>query len=103
MVSSSVCNVIPLKSRGRSNLPLIGGGRLDAGEGDAGVGIGISTGSARIASRCQRSSEIQRIVMAPNNAKKMTSTMRHSVFRRSFCTELFPQPGYNCGDNAQHA
>src|SRR5204862_464153 len=34
MVSSAVCNVIPLKSRGRSNLPLIAGGRLAAGGSD---------------------------------------------------------------------
>ena len=77
--------------------------RIAQAEGDPGGGVGVSTGSGRIASRCQRSSEIQRSVIAPNNAKKMTSTMRRSVFRRSFCTELFPQPGYNCSKDAQHA
>src|SRR5205823_9286132 len=92
-VSTSVRNVMPLKSRETSNLPESVGGRVALAEGAAvGVGEGTSISSARVIVQRQRSNEIQRSVIATKSAKKMRRTIRRSVPSPSFRTRLFPQP-----------
>src|SRR5207237_8435310 len=99
-VSTSLRKVRPLNSRATSNLPESTGDRLAVGDGAA-VGVGEAS-STRVIVQRQRSSEIQRNVIAANKAKKMRSTIRRRVPSPNFRTRLFPQPSRDHDNNSEH-
>src|SRR5437870_11357779 len=95
---------MPLKRREMSNLPESVGGLVAAADGAAvGEGEAVSISSACVIVQRQRSSEIQRNVIATKSAKKMRRTIRRSVPSPSFRTRLFPQPGRDCDNDPERA
>src|SRR5207253_5309189 len=81
---------MPLKRREMSNLPESVGGRVAAADGVAvGEGDAGSISSACVIVQRQRSSEIQRNVIATKSAKKMRRTIRRNVPSPSFRTSYF--------------
>jgi hypothetical protein len=74
------------------------GARVAVGFGDGG-GKGNGVSSPRVICQCQRSSEIQRSVMAAKSPRKISSAMRRSVV--SLATKLFLQPGSDRENDAE--
>src|SRR4029077_20550227 len=96
-VSTAEWSVIPLNSLPVSNFPVITGGLVGVGSG---VGVaGISVG----ASRCRRSSEIQRETIAAKSAPNITSTSRRHVRRRILATRLLFYPSDDDSNDPDHA